>query len=343
MQLLTFLSIRPRQKRKNPLLIWSQQKAKKGFALITTLLFSVVVGGLLIHWYQQTIQHRSQSDALLQRQLFFQELNGATTFALQNLTTAQWSTLSTTKKRPLPADTFPDQYSSWSATTSPLKNGHLDLHLNYQQDNIDLHFSVFLFHQQIPLANIPWVSFQSYPDNFPNNLVLSTKDMALVHSTAKYFWLAEEDIKIPFTHTFPTHLNVLVDNKSWSVENGPTILLDENKSIQVQGNLKLRFAEQASNFSREPSVLTVEVWGNVILEGNFLLVRSGQINGYFHIQGKECLQFNDITEVFWKGSLACNTIPNLSAIVRIQHETPAEVPALQREVLQFDGVRLDAD
>jgi len=297
-----------------------------------------------LHWYQQTIQHRSQSNAFLERQSLFQELNGAVAFALQSVIATPWSTLSITSDFPLPSTTFPSEFSPWSGATSPLSNGHLDLRLNYQKESIDLDFSIFLFHRQLSLTEIPWMTFQTYHMNFPDKLKLSAEDSALVQTFSHVYWLPEESSGTSFTHTLPANSTILLDNNTWYVVNGPTIPLDQGKSVQIQGDATFLFANNASAFSLENAVLTAKILGTMTLQGNSGVIHSGQINGYFHIQGDTCLQFSQITEVFWKGSIACDYSPSFESMIQLKHETPAEeVPTLNRHVIQFDGVQLDVD
>jgi len=49
----------------------------RGFLLITVLVLTLLIGGVMLSFFQQSIQQRFQSQAFLESQILFQELNGA--------------------------------------------------------------------------------------------------------------------------------------------------------------------------------------------------------------------------------------------------------------------------
>ena len=49
----------------------------RGFLLITVLILTLLIGGVILSFFQQSIQQRFQSQAFLKSQILFQELNGA--------------------------------------------------------------------------------------------------------------------------------------------------------------------------------------------------------------------------------------------------------------------------
>jgi len=48
----------------------------RGFLLITVLVLTLLIGGVILSFFQQSIQQRFQSQAFLESQILFQELNG---------------------------------------------------------------------------------------------------------------------------------------------------------------------------------------------------------------------------------------------------------------------------
>ena len=49
----------------------------RGFLLITVMILTLLIGGVMLNLFQQSIRQRFQSQAFLESQILFQELNGA--------------------------------------------------------------------------------------------------------------------------------------------------------------------------------------------------------------------------------------------------------------------------
>ena len=48
----------------------------RGFLLITVMILTLLIGGVMLNLFQQSIRERFQSQAFLETQILFQELNG---------------------------------------------------------------------------------------------------------------------------------------------------------------------------------------------------------------------------------------------------------------------------
>ena len=53
------------------------QTTMRGFLLITVMVLTLLIGGVMLSFFQQSIQQRFQSRAFLESQILFQELSGA--------------------------------------------------------------------------------------------------------------------------------------------------------------------------------------------------------------------------------------------------------------------------
>ena len=49
----------------------------RGFLLIIVMILTLLIGGVMLNFFQQSIRQRFQSQAFLESQILFQELNGA--------------------------------------------------------------------------------------------------------------------------------------------------------------------------------------------------------------------------------------------------------------------------
>ena len=85
----------------------------RGFLLITVLILTLLIGGVILSFFQQSIQQRFQSQAFLKSQILFQELNGAVVQVqnyLQKFTPNQLQEISPV----LESSVFTEGFENWS-------------------------------------------------------------------------------------------------------------------------------------------------------------------------------------------------------------------------------------
>ena len=86
----------------------------RGFLLITVLILTLMIGGVILSFFQQSIQQRFQSQAFLKSQILFQELNGAVVQVqnyLQKFTPNQLQEIPPV----LESSVFAEGFENWSA------------------------------------------------------------------------------------------------------------------------------------------------------------------------------------------------------------------------------------
>jgi len=86
----------------------------RGFLLITVLILTLLIGGVILSFFQQSIQQRFQSQAFLKSQILFQELNGAVVQVqnyLQKFTPNQLQEIPPV----LESSVFAEGFKNWSA------------------------------------------------------------------------------------------------------------------------------------------------------------------------------------------------------------------------------------
>lgn len=89
----------------------------RGFLLITVMVLTLLTGGVMLSLYQQSIQQRYQSQAFLNSQVLFQQLNGVAVQAQNYL--LQFSPLELQENPPvLSSDVFAEGFKDWSGSVA---------------------------------------------------------------------------------------------------------------------------------------------------------------------------------------------------------------------------------
>ncbi len=113
----------------------------RGFLLISIMTISILVGGLLLSWFQQSIQQHYQSQAFLDSQILFQELNGAALLAVSHLRKQTPETLKSTFN--ISNTVFANDFENWAGSSR--KNSHdLLLLLKSNKDFGEVQFQILL-------------------------------------------------------------------------------------------------------------------------------------------------------------------------------------------------------
>ncbi|MBS1255794.1 MAG: hypothetical protein MAG581_01603 [Deltaproteobacteria bacterium] len=93
----------------------------RGFLLITVMVITLLIGGVMLKLFEQSIHQRFQSQAFLESQILFQELNGAAVQAqayLRELTPQQLRENSFV----LGSTVFADDFIDWSGSVKHEEN-----------------------------------------------------------------------------------------------------------------------------------------------------------------------------------------------------------------------------
>ena len=114
----------------------------RGFLLITVLILTLLIGGVILSFFQQSIQQRFQSQAFLKSQILFQELNGAVVQVqnyLQKFTPNQLQEIPPV----LESSVFAEGFENWSANVKT-SGSDLLISLNAPNDSGGTDFQLLL-------------------------------------------------------------------------------------------------------------------------------------------------------------------------------------------------------
>ena len=118
------------------------QTTMRGFLLITVMVLTLLIGGVMLSFFQQSIQQRFQSQAFLESQILFQELSGAAVQAhnyLLNFTPNQLQ-----QNPPVLGNSmFAEGFKDWSGTVK-VSASDLLVTLHAPNDSVGADFQLLL-------------------------------------------------------------------------------------------------------------------------------------------------------------------------------------------------------
>ena len=343
-------------------------RSRSGFALILSVVLVLVASTGVLLWFQQAIRSRFQSEAFLENQRLFHDMQVAVQVSTTSL---QSRTANDLQSEQTVDDALAPVLPGWTGMSEPAQNDLL-LTLRPPPKTGTFALEALLRIKPLELSVIPWVLFQPADPHVPTWLELDSTELAATSANRSRRWLAETSAGISPDHTFPhgsqivwqsTQFSVTFADgttQTYSLSGQPLTLRTEGDLlwemdfrqagvpwlwVDVAGNLTLRLPSSSSQHLSATPVAFVNVGGDLKLQRQAGGFGAGQVGGFFRMLGDSCAEMSSGLTVYWTGSLACETYRDGAGQIRLRSgSAPSSVPEpFVRNVLQPDGVRIIED
>ena len=343
-------------------------KPKPGFALILSVVLVLVVSTGALLWFQQSIRSRFQSQAFLDNQRLFHDIQTAVQLGVADL---QSRTATELQSEQAVTDALAPMLPGWSGTTT-LDGSDLLLTLRPPPEIGAFAVEALLRLKPLDLSAIPWVLFEPMEPHVPAWLELESGDLATVTANRSWHWLKTTPSGVSPDHTFPHGSRITWQGTQFSVAfadgtsqahalSGQALTIQAAGDLtwdmdfqqvgvpwlwlDVSGDLTLRLPSSAPQHLSAAPVVFVSVGGNLKLQRQSGSIGAGQVGGFFRVSGGSCVEMSVGVSAYWTGGLACESYQEGSGQIRLRSgAAPDPLPApFIREMLQPDGVRIQED
>ena len=154
--------------------------------------------GVLL-WFQQAIRSRFQSEAFLENQRLFHDMQVAVQVSTTSL---QSRTADDLQSEQTVDDALAPVLPGWTGMSEPAQNDLL-LTLRPPPETGTFALEALLRIKPLELSVIPWVLFQPADPHVPTWLELDSTELAATSANRSRRWLAETSAGISPDHTFP--------------------------------------------------------------------------------------------------------------------------------------------
>ncbi|MBF0352907.1 MAG: hypothetical protein HQM11_17875 [SAR324 cluster bacterium] len=319
--------------------------------MIPLMIFLFMLTTLGVYAYQQSIQHRLQTDALLDMNRVYQSLNNILTSALSEI---QRMTVAQLREKPLnlTAEALHVEPGWEVRLPVPDASNRIVLQTSYTRPHSRLEFESLFLLTPCDLTRVSFLVMNrrksgttTTGDCQPHTVFLRTEDQdnaQPVMGDAEILWAG-------------TELTVTVHGQKQG------ITLNRSVSLLISGNTRLFLKAPLS-----PHPLQITTTGNLewipqtqlsagqkllffgIVEQNLLIYQTGTprdvLQGYFLVKGEDCVKLDgNIRSLQWHGSLACYHEPDFGSVTPewLNVSPSASVPdAFIRYFLQYRGTRI---
>ena len=343
--------------------------ARPGFLLIIVMVIGAALGLLLLNAYQQNIRTRFQSQAFLQNQLFFLELNRTVQHVIHHFRQKSLDQI-LENSFPPEAPYLPRDLNHWSVENR-LEGKYLHNTLRSSKRPNSASFNLLLILEKQDLTERPWTLFSSSMTDPPEPVQVEAESQALLDWQNRPFWLPQSEDSPNFGKTLEGIKSVEIsgalmqafyDNGSQQsilieggnqfiriLENPPDPLFlkidletlsSPSVYLEVEGPVRME-AHEGPGFPQNTPLLMIKVFGNLSFTRNSPNLDQGQAGGHFLILGNPCFELEQgLSEVFFSGSLSCSHPPTPGGLLKLKHQSgPGNVPPpFQADFLRFGGV-----
>jgi len=332
------------------------------------VLVLVVSTGVLL-WFQQSLRSRFQSQAFLENQQLFHDVQVAVQVSV---TALQTRTAAALQAEQTVTEVLTPVLPGWTGTTG-LDGSDLLLTLRPPPETGAFAVEGLLRIKLLELSAISWVLFQPAESHVPAWLELNATDLASVAVNRSQRWLQAASSGIAPDYTFPDGSRITWQASQFSVTfadgtsqthalSGQALTIRSAGDLRweldfqqvgvpwlwldVAGDLSLRLPSSAPQHLSAAPVVFASVGGDLKLQRQSGGFGAGQLGGFFRVSGSACVELSSGLTVYWTGSLACETYQESAGQIRLRSAATAPSPLpepFMQKVLQPDGIRIVED
>ena len=343
-------------------------KPKPGFTLILSVVLVLVISTGALLWFQQSLRSRFQSQAFLNNQRLFHDMQVAVQVSAVDL---QSRTATELQSEQSVTDALAPVLPGWVGTTA-LDGNDLLLTLRPPSEAGAFAVEALLRIKSLEFSAIPWVLFQPAEQHVPAWLELEADDLATVAENRSRRWLKTSPSGIAPDHTFPHGSQITWQGTQFSVTfadgtsqthalSGQPLTIHAAGDLtwemdfqqvgvpwlwlEVAGDLRLRVPSSSPQHLSAAPAAFVSVGGDLKLQQQSGGFGAGQLGGFFRISGRSCVEMSSGLTVYWTGSLACETYRESAGQIHLRSSVAPSLPPepFTRKVLQPDGIRIVED